>query len=140
MAKSAAKAERAREPLIGHGAKELPSVTVTSYNLELRDKNGFVGDRASKRAFAEKLDDWREKLQKIDADPLGDVDTSELSKKQLDAVIAGKDSEAAAVIHGAIEDFAQELALGRPVALLEIVLNWPLQPCLETAPLFDNKR
>jgi hypothetical protein len=110
MAKSAAKTERAREPMVGHGAEELPSVTVTSYNLELRDKNGFVGDRASKRAFAEKLDDWRERLQKVDADPLGDVATADLSKKQLDTVIASKDSAAAAVIHGAIEDFAQELA------------------------------
>ena len=90
--------------------RELPSVMVDSYNLELRDKEGFIGDRASKRAFAEKLEDWREKLRKIGEDPLGDVATKDLSKKQLDAVLLGGDTEAAALIHGAVEEFAQELA------------------------------
>jgi hypothetical protein len=30
-----------------HGAAQLPSVVVTSYNLEARDEDGFVGDRAT---------------------------------------------------------------------------------------------
>ncbi len=34
-----------------HGAVELPSVVVTSYNLEVRDDDGFVGDKASRGAF-----------------------------------------------------------------------------------------
>ncbi len=42
-------------PLI-HGASNLPSVTVDDYNLELRDGDGFLGDRANKFAFQEKLD------------------------------------------------------------------------------------
>ncbi len=42
-----------------HGATTLPRVRVDSYNLELRTKDGFIGDRASKRAFAEILEDWR---------------------------------------------------------------------------------
>ncbi|MGU9979782.1 ROK family protein [Phreatobacter sp. HK31-P] len=99
-----------REPIAGHGAVELPSVTVSGYNLELRDKEGFVGDRASKRAFTEKLDDWRERLGRLDTDPFGDVETADLSKKQLDKALQGEDPEAAALVHGAIEDFAQELA------------------------------
>jgi hypothetical protein len=85
-------------------------VTISSYNLELRDKEGFIGDRASKRAFSAKLDEWRDRLGKLDADPFGDVETAELSKKQLDRAMQGEDQEAAAVVHGAIEDFAQELA------------------------------
>jgi predicted NBD/HSP70 family sugar kinase len=98
------------ESLVQHGAAELPSVTVDSYNLELRDKEGFIGDRASKRAFAAKIEDWRERLRKVDADPFGDVPTGTLSKKQLDELLGKGDSEAAAIVHGAVEDFAQELA------------------------------
>ena len=30
-----------------HGSAELPSVHLTSYNLEIRDQDGFVGDKAS---------------------------------------------------------------------------------------------
>ena len=111
MAKTAAKRSGAsREPVTVHGAESLPSVSVASYNLELRDKDGFIGDRASRRAFREKLDDWRERLGRLDADPFGDVESAELSKKQLDKALQGEDTDAAALIHGAIEDFAQELA------------------------------
>jgi predicted NBD/HSP70 family sugar kinase len=98
------------ESLVQHGASELPSVIVDSYNLELRDKEGFIGDRASKRAFAGKLEDWRERLRKLDADPLGDVPTDKISKKNLDELFARGDTETSALIHGAVEDFAQELA------------------------------
>jgi hypothetical protein len=97
-------------PAIGHGAHELPSVTVDSYNLEIKDRNGFIGDRASKRAFAEKLNDLRRQLQKVDGDPIGDIATEEIGKKQLDLHVAGKDAEAAALVQGVIEAFAQELA------------------------------
>ena len=31
-----------------HGALHLPSVDVDSYNVELKDDEGFIGDRASK--------------------------------------------------------------------------------------------
>ena len=30
-----------------HGARELPSVIVDGYSLQLRDKDGFIGDQAS---------------------------------------------------------------------------------------------
>ncbi|QCI68490.1 ROK family protein [Phreatobacter stygius] len=109
MAKSEAKT-RPAELTIGHGASELSSVSVDSYNLELRDKDGFIGDRASKRAFVDKLEDLRSRLQKVDADPIGDVATEDISKKQLDQHVMGKDAGAAALIHGAIEEFAGELA------------------------------
>ncbi len=93
-----------------HGASELPSVTVDLYNLELRDQEGFIGDRASKRAFIDIVDDWREKLRRAGADPLGDVESREISKKKFEELLLSGSPEQAGLIHGAIEDFANELA------------------------------
>ncbi len=93
-----------------HGAAELPAVTVDTYNAELRDGGGFIGDRASNRAFYALLDDWRDRLAQFGDDPFGDEAGGELSKKALDKILASGDAEAAGVIHGAIEDFAGELA------------------------------
>src|SRR3954447_13087837 len=84
-----------------HGAAELPSVIVDSYNLELRDNDGFIGDRASKRAFVAIVEDWREKLRRIGDDPLGDEPTNEISKKKLDELVKSGESEAAGLVHGA---------------------------------------
>jgi hypothetical protein len=94
-----------------HGATELPSVNVDSYNLELRDQDGFIGDRASKRAFIDIVEDWREKLRRGGDDPLGDVESREISKKKYEELLLRGSPEQAGLIHGAIEDFAQELAL-----------------------------
>jgi hypothetical protein len=91
-----------------HGASVLPRVRVDSCNLELRHKDGFIGDRASKRAFAEIFQDWRDRFARIDEDPFGDAE--EVPKKKLDETLLSGDPEAAGVVHGAIEDFAQEFA------------------------------
>ena len=40
-----------------HGAHRLPSVHVDSYNLEIKDNQGFIGDRASKGAFRKVIDE-----------------------------------------------------------------------------------
>ena len=96
--------------LIGHGAPQLVAVTVDTYNEELRDGEGFIGDRASKRAFQSILDDWRERLRKVGDDPLGDESTSDIGKKKLDKLLVDGDVEAAGLVQGAIEEFAQELA------------------------------
>ena len=85
-------------------------MTVEDYNVELRDGDGFVGDRASNRAFREILEDLREQMRKVGEDPLGDTPTEELSKKKLDKVLAEGDPDAAGVVQGAIEQFASELA------------------------------
>lgn len=95
--------------ITAHGAKQLPSVEVDSYNLEIRDEDGFVGDRASRGAFQAILDEWREPLRKLGADPLGDQPTDALSKKELDALLADGDPEAAGLVHSAVEAFAKEL-------------------------------
>ena len=96
--------------LVRHGGAELAAVTVDAYNAELRDADGFLGDRASKRAFQAILDDWRERLRKFGDDPLGDRPTDEIGKKRLDRMLLEGEPETAGVIHAAIEEFAQELA------------------------------
>jgi len=93
-----------------HGASRLPSVEVDSFNIEIKDDEGFLGDRASKGAFREILEEWRKPLRKSGEDPFGDEPSDKISKKALDAVLSGDDAEAAAVVHSAIEQFAQELA------------------------------
>jgi predicted NBD/HSP70 family sugar kinase len=93
-----------------HGATRLPSVDVDTFNIELKDDDGFLGDRASKGAFREIFDRWRKPLRKTGKDPFGDVPSEEISKKALDDMLVGDDTEAAAVVHSAIEEFAQELA------------------------------
>src|SRR5204863_8656478 len=94
-----------------HGALRLPSVDIDSYNVELKDDEGFIGDRASKGAFRKIIENWRAELRKIGVDPLGEDASEEISKKKLDAILVRGDTEAAGIIHGAIEDFSQEFAL-----------------------------
>ena len=98
-----------RQVLNAHGAKRLPSVEVDSYNLEIKDEDGFVGDKASRGAFHEMLDKWREPLRKLGADPLGEKSSDQMSKKELDKLLAEGDAEAGGIIHSAVEEFAQAL-------------------------------
>jgi predicted NBD/HSP70 family sugar kinase len=93
-----------------HGASTLPSVEVVSYNVEVEDEEGFVGDKASKGAFREILDSVRKALRASGADPFGNKETDEISKKKLDALLTEGDAEVAAVVQSAIEDFARQLA------------------------------
>jgi hypothetical protein len=51
-----------------HGASVLPSVTVDSYNLEVEDEDGFIGDKVSKGAFWEFVNKWRAALQDLGED------------------------------------------------------------------------
>jgi hypothetical protein len=96
--------------IAAHGAARLPSVEINSFNIELKDEEGFLGDRASKGAFRDILDRWRKPLRKSGEDPFGKEPSENISKKVLDDILVGDDTEAAAVVHSAIEDFAQELA------------------------------
>ncbi|MCA1440081.1 ROK family protein [Ensifer sp. IC4062] len=96
--------------VLTHGDDNLPSVTVDDYNAELRSSDGFLGDRANKYAFQEKLEAWRKRVRKGGDDPLGKTPTDDLSKKQIDALLKGDDKEAAALVMGAVDDFAGELA------------------------------
>ena len=102
----------AEAPMVfAQAARTLAAVTVDSYNEELREADGFVGDRASGRAFRKILDDCRARLEKAGhEDPFGDVESKSISKSKLDKVLAGKDPLAAGAVHTAVEEFAQELA------------------------------
>jgi hypothetical protein len=57
-----------------HGARQLTGVTVETYNAELRDSEGFIGDRASKRAFVALLESWRERLRQVGDDQRWAID------------------------------------------------------------------
>src|SRR5207244_3249125 len=75
-------------PALGkHGATILPAVEVDSYNLELKDDEGFLGDRASRQAFHAILENWRKPLRKIGADPFGDKASDDLNRSKLDLVL-----------------------------------------------------
>jgi hypothetical protein len=96
--------------IAAHGASHLPSVEIDSFNIELKDDDGFLGDRASKGAFRDILERWRKPLRRSGEDPFGKEPSENISKKVLDAILVGDDPEASAVVHSAIEDFAQELS------------------------------
>jgi len=99
-----------RHPVLTHGGRVLPAVRIDGYNEELRDAEGFVGDRASGRAFRAILDDWRERLRGSGNDPFGDAATEDLSKSMLDKLLTGDDTIAAGLVHTVVEEFAAELA------------------------------
>jgi predicted NBD/HSP70 family sugar kinase len=105
-------AERPAPPAFSeHGAAALPAVTVDAYNAELKTPDGFLGDRASSRAFKALLDAWRKKFRAVDdEDPLGDAPTAEIGRRQLDRLLANGDPEVAGLVHGVVEEFAQSLA------------------------------
>jgi len=113
------------EPLVsglaGHGAGRLTAVHIDTYNAELRDEAGFIGDRASGRAFRAILGNVRERVGQGDDDPVGDVPSKDISKKKLDRLLLDGDPEAAGVVIGTIEEFAQEFAtvIGRFLRLGE---------------------
>ena len=93
-----------------HGASVLPAVAVDSYNIELKDAEGFIGDRTTTGAFRDILDDWRKRLKKVDEDPLGKKPSEDFSKKELEKFLNSDDPEVAGVMHEAIGEFAQELS------------------------------
>jgi ROK family len=103
--------ERSTAGIGKHGAERLPSVDIDSYAIELKGENGFLGDRASRGAFNAILEGWRRPLRKAGDDPFGNRSSAQINRKDLDQMLCGDDVEAAAVVLGMVEEFAQELAL-----------------------------
>lgn len=99
-----------RQEDIVHGAAELPCVRIESYNLEIKDGKGFIGDRASGRAFRTLLDKVQDEAGDMAEDALGDIRAAELKKKDWDRLLTEGDADQAAIIHGAVEEFSQSLA------------------------------
>ena len=102
--------EKQQADLPGHGAAVLPSVTVDSYNVEIEDEDGFIGDKASKGAFWEFVEKWRKPLKELGEDPLGGKSGEKFGKQKLAKLLTDGDPEAASMVQSAIEDFAQQLA------------------------------
>ena len=97
--------------VFSHAANTLTAVTVDGYNEELREAEGFVGDRASGKALRKIIDHCRAQLEESGReDPLGELATREISKSKLDKILLGKDPLAAGLIHTAVEEYGTELA------------------------------
>jgi hypothetical protein len=92
--------------LLRHGGAQLPLVHVDTYNEELRDPEGFIGDRASNRAFQAMVEDWRERLRRVDDDPFGEA--KDVKKKTLDKILVEGNTAEAGLVQSVIEEFAQE--------------------------------
>lgn len=104
-------AERRPPDFPAHGAKSLPwGVVVEDYNAEIKENGRFLGDQASNRAFKAMLAYWRDKVREVDDDPLGDTPTEAISRRHLDKLLIEGDPEAAGLVHGVVEEFAQSLA------------------------------
>jgi ROK family len=101
------------DPPTRHGSSDLRAVIVDDYNIELRDAEGFLGDRANKSAFKSIVDNWRDRLRKINGDPLDEIATTELykNKRSLERILLGGKVEAAGLLLGAIEDFSRQLCV-----------------------------
>ena len=77
--------EKATLPSVAeHGATRLPSVEVDSYNIELKDDEGFIGDRASKGAFRDIIETGASRCARRGDDPLGKEASDDIPKKKLD--------------------------------------------------------
>jgi hypothetical protein len=103
-------AQRDTPGLAANGAGQLTAVTVDTYNSGLRDSDGFIGDRASRRAFSAILEDWRERLRQNGDDPIDEPPGKRVTTKKLDRMMADGEPEAAGLVLGTIEEFAQEFA------------------------------
>ncbi len=104
------KHERALEAGPIHGSSKLPSVTVDSYNVEIRDDDGFIGDRATKSAFRELLEHENDRTRKSGKSSLGSIDARTLSKSDLDELLDSKDSAVTSLLDDAIKTFSHTLA------------------------------
>src|SRR5947207_12763583 len=79
--------------IAAHGASRLPSVEVDSFNIELKDEEGFLGDRATKGAFRDTLDRWREPMRRSGEEPYSKENSENISKKALDSIHLDLDIE-----------------------------------------------
>ncbi|HSI40443.1 MAG TPA: ROK family protein [Xanthobacteraceae bacterium] len=94
----------------GHGSAALPSVVVDGYNSQLRDEDGFIGDKARRAAFFNALDGWRERAREAGDDPFDEAEIGDVTKKAIDKTLVEGDPAAQALVMSAIEDYAQQLA------------------------------
>ena len=109
-----------------HGAKRLPSVDVDSYNIELKDDEGFLGDRASKGAFREIFERWRRLSRESGQDPFGDEPSETIDKKVLDAALinAAQAAEHYEIVrYGSLIAWARQLGRNDCASVLQKTLD-----------------
>ena len=99
-----------RLPFGCHGSAKLPLVEVSSYNVEVREHGRFVGDRANKKAFRDLIEKWRTIAERRGDDPFKNIPAEKLSRKKLEHALLKGESDAAGLVHAAINDFAKRLA------------------------------
>jgi hypothetical protein len=92
------------------GTSCVDAVRIDSYNVEIRASGKFVGDRASGRAFRALLEEGRKRIRMVENDPVGEIASTQISKKALDRLLLAGDVEAAGVVLGTIEEFSQRFA------------------------------
>jgi predicted NBD/HSP70 family sugar kinase len=92
-----------------HGQWDLPNVKLTSYNLEVRGRYGFIGDQASGRAFRKRLEALSRVAKAKQMAAARSLPTHKTKKKHLDKMLAEGELIAGAVVHSAVEEFAQSL-------------------------------
>jgi predicted NBD/HSP70 family sugar kinase len=104
-----------------HGAKELPRVFVDSYGDDIRTKEGYFGDLASKGAFRKLIADLRAALAQGAGDPIAD-EPETLARSRIDKILKEGDSSQAGVILSVVEKFASNIA--QVVAHLYKLRHW----------------
>ena len=92
-----------------HAATYLPETTLLSYNVELKRRGGFVGDRASSASFYRIIEAARVQARRRGSDPFGDVAPADLRKAMLERVLRRGSSAATVIVHAAIDEFARAL-------------------------------
>ena len=94
-----------------HGGKRLPAVEVDSYNLETKDDEGFLGDRVNKGCVPRHSGGLAQAAAQEAATIRSARSRAKTSaRRRSTSLLASGDPEAAGVVQGAIEDFAQEFA------------------------------
>ena len=107
-------ATRGSGAISAHGSEDLPAVTVESYNVEIKDGEGFIGDRASKGAFYALLEEARRAGPRDSRTIRSATADGRDRQEALDKLLAKGDPEAAGAHSGRVEDFAQRARRGRP--------------------------
>lgn len=93
--------------LAGHGLSALPSVTVDSYNLDVRDGRRILNHQLKRADFFETL----AKLAKDTSDwPFADREPTAIKRKELDEALAKGSGPVVEVIEAAIHAFGTTMA------------------------------
>ena len=100
-----------KAPMFRHGAPELSTVIIDAYNADVRDRSGFVGDRANSQVLRAQIEEWRQRLRlQGEDDPFGNILPAALTKKKLGRILSYGEPRAAALVHSAVEEFGGKLA------------------------------